>query len=387
MLTPPCLRSLLLLSLLPALGAVSCKIDKTGIAAGGVVRDAGPDSRDKRDSFPEASSLDLAGGDAGGSPETAPDVPPAGDDATADGGPDGIPLAEDAMVPLPDARGDLPPPSSAQRCDAPLSLPVAARRLLSAPRSDDIAFDRDGHFISFDQRSIVRMDRAGRTELLVANLIGTKGGALRALPGGEIFVADFEQSRLFVRDSAGQVRTLPAAVESPMKMIRGPAGGLYVTGKQGAVSRVNQANGAVTVVATTDFEVGGLTFSRDYTTLYVGAISNDTIQAFDVRPDGSLGPARLWKGQIPRAQALATDECGSVYVVSEGDGRIRRIKASGAVEILSDTSGLYAWSLAFGSGQQGWSAQSLYVHEATGRLFEIALPYTGQQAPPAAAVE
>jgi sugar lactone lactonase YvrE len=232
------------------------------------------------------------------------------------------------------------------------------------------------------------MDRDGSTQLLVANLIGSKGGALRALPGGDVYIADFEQNRVFVRDSAGQIRTLPTQVENPMKMVRGPAGGLYVTGKQGAVSRLDESSGAVTTVATTPFEAGGLTFSPDHATLYVGAISNNTLQAFDVRADGSLGPPRLWKSQITRAQALATDECGSVYVVSEGDSRIRRIKASGAVDTITDLAGVYAWSLSFGSGQQGWSAQALYVHEAaSGRLYEIPLPYAGQPAPPPGPVE
>jgi hypothetical protein len=393
--TPHRLRSPSFMVVMAALSATvpACKVDKSGIVAGGGGApgpgiDARPDSPEKRAPMPDGS-LDGAAPGAGGNDGPSPvEASPIAGDAADAGGDDATPLSADASVMLADAAADVGPGGSAERCASPLSLPVPARRLPSAPRSDDITFDREGHFVTFDQRSIVRMERDGSTQLLVANLIGTKGGALRALPTGDIYIADFEQDRVFVRDGAGQVRTLPTAVDNPMKMVRGPAGALYITSKQGAVSRVVPPSGAVTTLVTTSFEVGGLTFSPDYRTLYVGAISNDTLQAFDVRADGSLGPARLWKGQIPRAQALATDECGSVYVVSEGDSRIRRITASGSVDTIADLPGVYAWSLSFGSGQQGWSAQSMYVHEAaSGRLHELPLPYAGQAAPSSEPVE
>lgn len=366
--------------LLTSLGAAACSVDRAGIGAGPapVAVDARPDVPDKRGPAPDAGSV--PGGDtvaADGSLVMADAALP--DSAAAV---DASPVSLDAEVVIPDAAPASAPPASTSRCEKPLAPPLIARRVLQAPRSDDITFDHQGRFLSFDGRDIVLMDRQGNTEVLLSNLIGTKGGALRALPGGEIFIADYEESRVFVRDGAGAVRMLPSPVNNPMKMVRGPGGTVYITGKQGAVTRVKTADGAVTTVATTDFEVGGLAFSADYRTLYVGAISANSVQAFDVLSDGSLGPPRLWRSQVPRAQALATDECGSVYVVSEGDNRIRRLRVGGGVEVVSEPAGVYAWSLSFGSGQDGWSAQSLYVHEATGRLMEIALPYAGQAPPP-----
>jgi DNA-binding beta-propeller fold protein YncE len=358
-------------------------VDSAGIGSGSLAPglDASPDVPDKR-----RPPLDAAvnAGDA-----AAPDGSPVVEDAPADAAIPEVevnPTSADAGVIVADAALEIGPSPTAARCEKALSAPLTARRLLQAPRSDDITFDHQGRFLSFNGRDIVFMDPQGNSQVLASNLIGTKGGALRALPDGEIFIADYEGSRVFVRDPAGQVRQLPAAVNNPMKMVRGPGGTVYVTNKQGAITRIKTVDGAVTTVATTDFEVGGLAFSPDHRTLYVGAISANSVQAFDVLSDGSLGPPRLWRSQVPRAQALATDECGSIYVVSEGDNRIRRLRAGGGVDIVADPAGVFAWSLSFGSGSEGWSAQSLFVHEATGRLFEIALPYAGK-APPDVIVE
>ena len=84
------------------------------------------------------------------------------------------------------------------------------------------------------------------------------------------------------------------------------------------------------------------------------------------------------------AEALAADACGNLYAVVENDSRIRRISAAGKVDVLVDLRSVYAWSLAFGSGQQGWSATALYVMEATGPMYELAVAVPGQ-APPLAA--
>jgi hypothetical protein len=46
---------------------------------------------------------------------------------------------------------------------------------------------------------------------------------------------------------------------------------------------------------------------------------------------------------------------------------------------------VFAWSLAFGSGKQGWSETTLYVMEANGRLFELAVGVPGQGLPGVAA--
>lgn len=385
----PSLQYLFVLAWLVPAG---CKVNESGVSgvpanverpgAGGQ-GGSGPRARDAArplDGPPvEAGSPGSSASDA----LTSVDVAAAADSAASDASTspaDAQPPPDASIAPAETAA-----PVRPARCDSPLALPVPVRRIAGAgARSDDFTFDRDGHLVSFADTSLVRVSSTGDVERLAANVIGARGGALRALPGGELMVADFERDAVLLMSTSGQVRRLATAVRNPMKMVRGPAGQLYVTGKQGTISRVSEVDGTVTAAATTTFELGGLAFSPNHRTLYVGAISTDNIQRFEVRSDLTLGPPQLVRAQIPRAQALASDECGNLYVVSEGDARIRRIKEGGAVEVVAELGGSYPWSLSFGSGQQGWSATSLYVQEpGAGRLFELPVGVAGSGPPPA----
>ena len=102
------------------------------------------------------------------------------------------------------------------------------------------------------------------------------------------------------------------------------------------------------------------------------------------RPTAAWPRPGCGAAQVGSPVALAADECGSLYFISEDDGRVRRISAAGQVDLVADLRAPYLWSLRFGSGKQGWSDTALYVQDAgAGRLFEIPLGVAGQAAPPA----
>jgi sugar lactone lactonase YvrE len=182
---------------------------------------------------------------------------------------------------------------------------------------------------------------------------------------------------------AGSQRRLNSAVTRPMKMVIGPGGALYVSGQQGTVYRIDPATGGVITAASTSFRLGGLSFTTDYKSLIVAG-GNQGLHALDLRGDGTLAPPRSWRSEVRNAEALAADACGNLYAIVENDSRVWRVSAAGKVDVLADLRGVYAWSLAFGSGQQGWSAISLYVMEATGPMYEVSVAVPGQ-APPLAA--
>jgi hypothetical protein len=288
-------------------------------------------------------------------------------------------VAADAAPPADAGPADAPAPAS--RCSSPRPLPVTARRVIEGRPSDDIAFDRDGHLVGFDRQAVVRLLRSGAVEPLATDVIGNRGGTLSALPGGELIVGDFQRSRAVRLTTSGQVAPIAGDVPSPMKMVRGPGQALYVTGKGGTITRISETDNRVSTAATTSFDLGGLSFGSDYRVLYVGALTTDGIYALDVQADGSLSPPRLWRAGVDRAQALATDECGDVYAISEGDARIRRVRASGA-EVVASVPQAFMWSLAFGSGRQGWSGTALYAQEPGGRVHELELGVAGQPPPP-----
>jgi hypothetical protein len=383
-------RALLVVARVSALcslaGGVACRLDGDGMRGAPAVTPAGIDP----DEAPGP-----ARGDAGASPaiadaswaiETAPVSVP---DAVAPAVPDAAADEGDAAVdpqPVVDAAPAPPPPvaiAPPARCAVAAPLPVPVRRMGLGPSSDDITFDRDGHLIAFDRRQVVRVLTSGAIEILARDAIGQRGGALRALPSGDLLLADFERDVVVVQDPTGQLRPLPTPVVAPMKMVRGPHGTVYVTGKGGIVYRIDGSTGAVSPAATTNHDLGGLTFSLDYKILYVAATDTDTIDAFDVQSDGSLGAPRMWREQVQAVSALATDECGSIYLLSENDGRVRRIKDGAGIEVLADLNQPFVWSLAFGSGKQGWSASALYVLTAgAGPLFELSVGVGDQPAPP-----
>ena len=358
------------------LTASACKYDDGGTSAPVTVeRDAG--GRPVRDAR-ESGTTPLADAAVGGPETTPPDaggsLPDAGSAPPADAA---------SVTDVAPADTTPPPVGPPAACANAAALPVSYRRLGQGPRSDDFSFDRDGHLIAFDGMDFVRVPRLGTVEVLARNAIGSRGGALRVAASGDVYLGDYQRDQVLVVAPGAAPRRLAGRVNSPMKMVSGPGGLLYVTGQQGAVYRIDPATGAVTTAATTSFRVGGLGFTSDHRSLIVGGLGQG-LHALDLRPDGTLAPARSF-ADLRDAQALAADACGNLYAVVENDSRIRRISAAGRVEVLADLRGVYAWSLAFGSGQHGWSATALYVMEATGPMYELAVAVPGQGPPRATA--
>ena len=142
--------------------------------------------------------------------------------------------------------------------------------------------------------------------------------------------------------------------------------------------------------ASTGLTLGGLTFSLDYQRLLVGETDEGTLQVLDVAADGRLSPPRLLRAGVAAPEALITDDCGHVYVLSENDGRVRRLRDAaaaleappGPLETVADLDEPYLWSFSFGSGQRGWSALSLYVLDAAaGHFYELPVGAAAQPAP------
>jgi hypothetical protein len=368
-------------------GGLGCQVGQEGLGGATPVTSAREDggARPTTDARtggqPGADAADAAGG---GVDATATAGTPV-DATAADAVPADAPLPADAPgAPATDAAAataDAPAPAS--RCLAARPLPVSFRRVIDGRPSDDLAFDRDGHLVAFDRQGLVRLLRDGGVDVLANDVIGNRGGTLAALPGGDLIVGDFQRSRAVRLTSSGQLSPIAGDVPSPMKMARGPGRAVYVTGKNGVITRIGESDGSVSTAATTPFDLGGLTFGSDYRVLYVGSLASDAIHAFDVAPDGRLSGLRVWRSGIARAQALVTDECGDLYAISEGDARIRRIGAGGA-QVVASLPQASLWSLAFGSGRQGWSHLALYAQEAaTGRVHELDVGVAGQPPPPA----
>ena len=342
-----------------------------------------------------------------GSPSSPPPVAPARADSgsssptsstdagastptiTADGG---APAPDAALVPDPPSSttppvvadaGIAPEAPAASPCLALPMVPQPVRVVDDLPRSDEITFDNEGRLIAFAGSDVIRVVRGSAMQLIARNVISQRGGAMRVLADGDIVVADYARDRLLRIDSRNGVERAPMALRSPMKLVRGPAGTLYVTSTDGIIYRVEPRdsgsgirgggdNGDREVVAQTRLSMGGLSFSADYKKLYVGANDERAIYVFPVDERGMLGREVRWATNIPKPQALTTDACGNVYVVGNEDGRIRRISVDGKVTVIAELPAQDIWALAFGSGKHGFAADALYALDRDrGDLFEV----------------
>jgi hypothetical protein len=301
--------------------------------------------------------------DAGNTPDPTPPVPVA--DASA---PDTTPVA---------------PPVSA--CTNGPRPPGNIRRVGEIPRSDEFTFDNDGQMIALSGNDVVRIGSSRFPQVLFRNVSSLRqGGAMRVLPDGDILIADYSQDRVLrVNLQTGRERG-PMQVPSPIKMVVGPGGDLYVTSNQGNIYRVRPATGVVDMAISTRLRLGGITFARDYKAVYVGAQDQRAIYSLQVGPTGVLSAPVLWTPNVPAPQTLSTDECGHIYVGGSEDGRIRRIGVSGDAAIVANLTANDIWALSFGSGKHGWSDTSLFaLDNDEGTLFEIPLGVKGAPPPPA----
>jgi hypothetical protein len=317
-----------------------------------------------------------------GSPATDALAPTPATDAKA---PDPTPTPPTPMpdASAPDTTPTMPPPVSA--CAAGARPAGNIRRVAEIPRSDEFTFDNDGELIALSGNDVVRIASGRMPQLLFRNVSTLRqGGAMRVLPDGDILIADYSQDRVLRVDLQTGRERGPMQVPSPIKMAIGPGGDLYVTSNQGSIYRVRTASGVVDMAINTRLRLGGITFSRDYKAVYVGAQDERAIYSLQVGAGGTLGAPVLWTPNVSSPQTLTTDECGRIYVAGSDDGRIRRIGASGDAEIVATVQANDIWALAFGSGKHGWSDTSLFaLDDNQGNLFEVPMGVKGAPPPPA----
>jgi hypothetical protein len=344
---------------------------------------------------PSGSGMGTAPADAGGGAMTPP-APPGGGQAADAQGPVPTPPATDASTtpdpttpptpPTPDAAiatdttAPQPPPVSA--CANGARPPGTIRQVAEIPRSDEFTFDNDGQLLALSGNDVVRVGGGQGSQLLFRNVSSLRnGGAMRVLADGDLLIADYSQDRLLRVDPRTGRERGPMMVPSPIKMAIGPGGDLYITSNQGNIYRVRPANGAIDMVVNTRLRLGGITFSRDYKAVYVGAQDQRALYTLPVAANGALGTPVLWTPNVTSPQALTTDECGQIYVAGSEDGRIRRIGPSGDAEIVANLNADDIWAVAFGSGKHGWSDTSLFaLDHDRGVLYEIPVGVKG--APP-----
>jgi sugar lactone lactonase YvrE len=267
-------------------------------------------------------------------------------------------------------------PAPPSPCAAAPALPLPATRIAGPRASEDFTFDEDGYLLSIlGGHSLVRTARGQEPTLVLANVV-VNGRGLRALPGGDVVVADQERGLVLRIDPRGETRRLTAAIARPNGIERGPGGRLYVTDFGGGdVFGVHPDTGEARALAHPAAGSNGLAFSPDGRLLYVGDHDSGALYRFAVDGDALIPtPPGPFATGLVRPDGLATDECGDIYAAS-WDRKLYRISATGEVAIAATFEDAVS-AVHFGSGQHGWNARYLYVMAIqTGGVYEL-LPQT-----------
>jgi hypothetical protein len=299
------------------------------------------------------------------------------------------PADPDAPVVVADARIDaMPPPPDAM----PDAMPVVCTGLPTAPvpvthlagfvASEDLAFDQEGNVIESDTVNIYKTARvvppsSGRTTF-VPSLQFRAGMRLTAT--NKLMVNNDQAGTLVRVDPDGSRHPILSGLDYPNGMEIGADGFVYISAQSSSlVLRVDPETGANTVITDQVNQPNGLTFNKDYTTLYIGAFSGEgTIYAVDIDGAGAPSNFRPWKTGVGTGwnDGMGVDACDNVYIADYGQSKILRISAD-ASEIVTivDRSGPFSYmpNFQWGSGLGGWDSHKLYIVGVGEGLFEVDL--------------
>ena len=302
-------------------------------------------------------------------PETSGDAEVTGD---ADGEADG-----DAFV-LPDVppKTDVPVPD--YDCDDLPQGPFSLSKLSGPMASEDLAFDPYGHVIGSNDKAIFKSGYNEAPQVFVPNIKFRAG--LRYLPNGHLVVCNNNKGQLVRIDGEGVQHTFLTGLSYPNGLTVDMDGWVYVTEHDAnKVLRVHPFTGETTILTTAISSPNGITFSPDYTTLYIGGFSGKKIiYAMSISPDGVPGKLVKWAKGVGSGwlDGMAVDACGNVYIADYGTTKILKLPPDGSSwEVFIDGStvdGAYLPNMQWGSGIGGWSSTALYLPDGWNKgVFEV----------------
>jgi sugar lactone lactonase YvrE len=275
-------------------------------------------------------------------------------------------------------------------CDALPPGPLSFTTITSPITGEDIAFDDAGNLIGMSSPALFKSPKIGSPVMWISGAQCTSG--LRTLSTGDV-VCNCGDSFCFFDKTDGVKETILSDLSYPNGIEVDLGGFAYVSEQSsGEVTKVDPYTGESWIVASGLSAPNGMSFSPDYTMLYVGSFGGGTIYAipFDGEGEPSGAPVTLLTISDPEAIAagmtgafdgMGVDACGNVYVCDYGNKHVYRIApdASG-VELLVDLSSVSSWipNMQWGSGYGDWFADTLYVSNINGGVFEVPVGVPGK---------
>ena len=296
------------------------------------------------------------------------------------------PLEEDASTeevsrPKDDISEPVEPPGPGPESVDCANIPQGPFELvkLDGPlASEDLAFDREGYLIGSNDNAIFKSPYGGSPQVFVPNISFRAG--LRYLPSGQLIVCNNHTGELVRIDPDGTQHVLLTGLSYPNGIIVDMEGWIYFSEHDnGQVRRVHPYTGEYTILTNEVSSPNGLTFSPDYSTLYIGGFNGSgVVYAMSISPEGVPGKLIPWAEDVGTGwlDGMATDACGNVYIADYGATVIYRISPDGKQKdkIISGAgfSNAYLPNMQWGSGVGGWDPLSLYLPDGWNKgVFEV----------------
>lgn len=295
-----------------------------------------------------------SGGETGDTPDSDSDSDSEGDSASDTTGDDGGTQTSD--------------------CDALPALPAPYKALPGFVGSEDFVFDNEGYMrnVGWYDKALFRSAYGGSPELLIPDVSSDVRGISFEL-GGEMLMAEMRMGVLKRVTEDGSETPLASDLDGPNGIMLTPDGQIYVSATFGQkVWLIDPESGQKTVVAEFPEMLDGLTFSPDYSRLYVNTFEDvgqtggkSYVYEVEIKADGTGGPPQLLTEFSGWPDGMAVDVCGNVYVANHYDPPLR-ITPDGDYEVLVELDSVdgkhpFNTSLHFGSGKGGWDSSKIYL--------------------------
>jgi len=258
--------------------------------------------------------------------------------------------------------------------------PFAFTVITGPKATEDFAFDDEGFLIGASTGNLFKSSYSGESVLWVPGAGGFIAG-LRALPDGDIVFSDVSSGTIFRVDKTTAIKTPVVSGLSYSNGIEIGIDGFIYTAEEsaGRVRRIDPDTGEFSYVAEGLVEPNGLSFSPDYSRLYIGSFGGGIIYQVDIDADGNGGPVGQLASSVGTGSldGMGVDICGNVYVCDYGQIKILRIPPDGSEIVpVVDLSSVSSWipNMQWGSGLGGWDSLKLYVQDISDTvMYEIDL--------------
>jgi len=308
---------------------------------------------------------------------------PSDTDTDPNGIPDDTDSDTDTDTDEPDL-GTLPWERMNPDCDAGVELPAPFTVHHFVDPHEDFTFSADGYLVGVFAGALQKMPFGGPKEILVPGLLDVRG--TRYLADGRMALADSTNQALRLVDpNTGATEILAGGLTNPNGIAIGYDGWIYVT-VQGKVVRAHPDTKEVeTFINLPGNSFDGITFSQDYRYLYFneefGAVHRVEIGADGYAVDNGI-EIPMPVGPLSILDGMTADACGNLYVL-DMVGKVFRVTPDGQVDVAVNLQGQGAFtpSLNFGPGTGGYEAETLYVMDFLGKLFEVPIGIPGKWEP------